>query len=75
MTDRPAAPQPERPIDDRVARRAKALLPEEKAAGTADPAAQAEQILAESDERQLDREAAPDTVLERRTSDEATPPI
>jgi hypothetical protein len=75
MTNPPAGdPASERPTDDRVARRAKALLPEEKVAGTADPDAQAEQILAESDERQLDREAAPDTTLERRTSDEATPP-
>lgn len=36
--------------EDRVARRAE-LLPEEQAAGTDDPQAQAEAILAESDER------------------------
>jgi hypothetical protein len=39
------------PVDqDRIAERAH-LLPEEIAAGSADPTAQAEQILAESDDR------------------------
>jgi hypothetical protein len=59
--------------DDRVAGRA-SLLPEEKAAGSADPKAQAEAILADSDERASDREAAPDSLVEHRTSDEATEP-
>lgn len=36
--------------EDRIAHRAE-LLPEERAAGTDDPQAQAEAILAESDER------------------------
>ena len=36
---------------DRAARRAADLLPEERVAGSADPAAQAEAILEESDER------------------------
>ena len=39
------------PTDDRVADRASELLPEEQAAGSDDPEAQAEAILAESDER------------------------
>ncbi|MEU4625227.1 hypothetical protein AB0G04_35295 [Actinoplanes sp. NPDC023801] len=56
--------------DDRTARRAADLLPEERAVGSADPEAQAEAILADSDEREDDRGAAPDTVLEHRTSDE-----
>ncbi|BCL13551.1 MULTISPECIES: hypothetical protein [Micromonospora] len=55
---------------DRVASRAHHLLPEERAAGSDDPEAQAEAILAESDLREADRNAAPDTVLERRTSDQ-----
>jgi hypothetical protein len=46
------------------------LLPEEKAVGSADPAAQAELILEESEERARHPEKA-----EARTSDEATPPI
>ncbi|KOX10903.1 MULTISPECIES: hypothetical protein [Micromonospora] len=46
------------------------LLPEEAAAGSDDPEAQAEAILAESDIREADQNAAPDTVLERRTSDQ-----
>ena len=61
--------------DERVARRAKHLLPEEEKAGSADPVAQAAAILEDSDERQVDRNAAPDTHLEKRTSDEATPPV
>jgi hypothetical protein len=61
--------------DDRTERRAAHLLPEEEHAGGSDePEAQAEAILAESDERQADREAAPDSFVEHRTSDEATPP-
>ncbi|RKN42064.1 hypothetical protein [Micromonospora endolithica] len=51
------------------------LLPEEAAAGSDDPEAQAEAILAESDIREGDRNAAPDTVLERRTSDQTVTPI
>ncbi|HEX7168396.1 MAG TPA: hypothetical protein VF230_15555 [Acidimicrobiales bacterium] len=61
--------------DDRIASRAKNLRPEEEKAGSADPVAQAAAILEESDERQADRNAAPDTHLEKRTSDEATPPL
>lgn len=54
--------------------RADELLPEEMAAGSDNPEAQAEAILEESDERQEDRSAAPGSVVEHRTSDEATPP-
>ena len=60
----------DQPTDDRTAARAAELLPEEEAVGSDDPEAQAEAILAESDERQTDRDAAPDAVVERRTSDE-----
>ncbi|MEV0723975.1 hypothetical protein AB0I37_14480 [Micromonospora purpureochromogenes] len=51
------------------------LLPEEAAVGSDDPQAQADAILAESDIREEDRNAAPDTVLEHRTSDQAATPI
>ncbi|MFG1901554.1 hypothetical protein [Micromonospora carbonacea] len=54
---------------DRISSRAH-LLPEEAAVGSDDAYAQAEAILDESDRREADRAAAPDTVLERRTSDE-----
>ncbi|TDC25844.1 hypothetical protein E1211_30625 [Micromonospora sp. 15K316] len=57
---------------DRVESRAH-LLPEEKAAGSDDPEAQAEAILTESDARE-DRNVAPDTVLEHRTSDQTVTP-
>ncbi|KXK59977.1 hypothetical protein AWW66_21420 [Micromonospora rosaria] len=46
------------------------LLPEEAAVGSDDPQAQAAAILAESDLRENVPNAAPDTVLERRTSNQ-----
>ena len=61
--------------DDRVERRAADLLPEERAVGSDDPEAQAEAILADSDVREADQRAAPDSFLERRTSEQTvTPP-
>ena len=60
--------------DRRVARRAAELLPEEDAAGSDAPRKQAEVILEESDARSEDRDAAPDSFVEHRTSDEATAP-
>jgi hypothetical protein len=50
MTDNPGTDRDDAQDDDRIAERAH-LLPEEIAAGSADPTAQAEQILAESDDR------------------------
>jgi len=47
--------------DDRVQSRADHLLPEERTVGSDDPNAQAEAILAESDEREHGPDAAPDT--------------
>jgi hypothetical protein len=67
-------PEQDRTVDDaRVASRSE-LLPEEQAAGSDDPEAQAEAILAESEERIESRDAAPGTHLERRTSEDTTPP-
>lgn len=40
-----------------------------------DPAEQQDLLLEDSEARAADREAAPDTHLEHRTSDEATPPV
>jgi hypothetical protein len=75
------APMADRPDDDqlhgddeRVSSRAE-LLPEEEAAGSDDPDAQAAAILGESEQRVLDRDASPGTHHEERTSDEATPPV
>jgi formate dehydrogenase subunit gamma len=56
--------------EERVHSRAE-LTPEELAAGSEDPQAQAEAVLADSDERTEVRGAAPDTVLERRSSQDA----
>ena len=51
--------------DDRIDQRAADLLPEERAAGSDDPRAQAEAILADSDRREEDPQP-----LEERASDE-----
>ncbi|PTA45887.1 hypothetical protein [Micromonospora sp. RP3T] len=59
---------------DRIESRAH-LLPEEVAAGSDDAQAQADAILAESDLREEDQNAAPDTVLEHRTSAETVTPV
>lgn len=40
-----------------------------------DPAKQKELLLEDSEERAADRDAAPDTYVEHRTSEEATPPV
>ncbi|MEU4239924.1 hypothetical protein [Actinoplanes sp. NPDC026619] len=53
--------------DDRVSQRAADLLPEERAAGSADPQAQAQAILADSDEREF----APEPAEERRSGEAA----
>jgi hypothetical protein len=62
--------------DDRIDQRAADLLPEERAAGSADPRAQAEAILAESDEREDGVEGDPETppgpATDRRRSGETT---
>jgi hypothetical protein len=65
MTDQP------HDVDDRAGRRAAHLLPEERVTGSDDPRAQAEIILEESDIREADQEAAPDSFVEHRTSDQA----
>ena len=62
------------PTPERVEARAARPLPEEERAGTDDPEAQAEAILAESDLRQEDRDAAPDTALEHRRSEDTVDP-
>ncbi len=58
--------------DDRIEQRAADLLPEERATGSDDPHAQAAAILADSDEREGDLEAAPDSFLEHRHSDQTS---
>ena len=60
--------------DDRIDQRAADLLPEERLAGSADPAAQARAILEESDEREADPLAAPDSFVEHRTSEQTVDP-
>lgn len=63
------------PDQERVRHRANDLLPEERAAGSDDPEGEAAAILADSDEREDHPGAAPDTVLEHRTSADATDPL
>lgn len=58
---------------EHVADRA-ALLPEERRAGSDDPRAQAEAILADAEGRAAEREADPSSAGEHRSSEEATDP-
>lgn len=60
--------------EERAETRAAGSLPEEQAAGVDISKRQAEIILEESEERTLDRDAAPDTHLEQRTSEETVEP-
>ena len=51
------------------------LLPEEQAVGSADPTTQADLILEDSEQRAVNGRTPPgNDDVERRTSDEATPP-
>jgi hypothetical protein len=59
---------------ERVAARAQHLLPEEAVAGSDDPEAQAEAVLADSDRRALDVAVPQSPAIEHRTSDETVPP-
>lgn len=59
--------------EDRVDGRAD-LLPEEQAPGSDDRDAQAAAILEDSEARQLDRDAAPDAVVEHRRSEDTVDP-
>ena len=61
------------PPEARVHERAD-LLPEEKTVGSADPEAQARQILADSDARSEDRDAAPGKFVEHRRSEDTVEP-
>jgi carboxymethylenebutenolidase len=60
--------------EERAETRAAGSLPEEQAAGADIGERQAEVILEESDERTFDRDASPDTHLEKRTSEETVEP-
>ena len=57
--------------DERVNQRAEELLPEELAAGSEDPKAQAEALLQDSNDRERYRESSPDLRIDHRTSAEA----
>ena len=60
--------------DPRTDRRAEELLPEEEAAGSADPQAQASEILAESDARTVRRGRRPSAFIRRTASHATTTP-
>jgi hypothetical protein len=57
-----------RPESDRVQERAAHLLPEERAVGSDDPEAQAEQILNDSEAREAYDESTPDRRIDHRRS-------
>ncbi|MCU1465173.1 MAG: hypothetical protein JWM72_1101 [Actinomycetia bacterium] len=58
----------------RVQSRADTLLPEEQAAGSDDPNAQAEEILADSDARAEYRDVPEAAPIEHRTSEDTVEP-
>lgn len=61
--------------EERVASRAAQPTGEEQRAGSDDPEAQAEAILADSEQRIIEQAEDPEGSGERRTSDEATEPL
>ena len=61
------------PDEERVEARSGAI-PEEVVAGADDPDGQARAILEDSDARQADRDAAPDAVVEHRSSEDTVEP-
>ncbi|MBP2336660.1 hypothetical protein JOF41_002838 [Saccharothrix coeruleofusca] len=65
--DRPEVFDRRNGVEERARTRA-ALLPEEAESGSADPQAQAREVLRDSDLRTEVPESAPDTVFERRES-------
>ncbi len=64
----------DKPDPERVQNRADALLPEEQEVGSDDPAAQAEQILADSDARSAHRAQPPGESVEHRRSQDTVEP-
>ena len=62
------------PVSDRVQERAAHLLPEERAAGSDDPQAQAEAILNDSEAREAYDESTPDLRIHHRQSAETVDP-
>jgi hypothetical protein len=66
---------PDQPDEKRVQGRADALLPEEREAGSDNPEAQAEEILAESDERTAGRIPPGGKPVERRQSEDTVDPV
>ncbi|GAB3582496.1 hypothetical protein GCM10027445_55900 [Amycolatopsis endophytica] len=69
--DRPDVFDERNAVDDRAGTRSN-LLPEEEHAGSADPEAQAREVLRDSDLRTEVPESAPDTMIERRRPEETT---
>lgn len=67
--DRPEVFDRRNGVDERAGTRA-TLLPEEQGTGSADPEAQAREVLRDSDVRTEVPESAPDTMFERRGSDD-----
>lgn len=66
---------PNDPDPKRVEKRARGLTADELVAGSDDPAAQAEAILEESDERTEDRESPPGKPVEHGHSDDNVAPV
>jgi len=73
MTDSTPVPQPA--VDDELVQSRAELNADEREAGSDDPVAQARVILEDSEARVEDRDAAPGSFVEHRTSDETVEPL
>ena len=71
MKPTPSTPDPSTPSPEAVEGRAEGLTAEEKRAGIDDPAALAEAVLSESEDRTLDRTG---TAREHRSSEDTVEP-
>jgi hypothetical protein len=71
MEPTPSGPDPSTPPPDAVEERAEELTAEEKRAGVDDPAALAEAVLTDSEERTFDRTG---TAREHRASEDTVEP-
>jgi hypothetical protein len=71
MKPTPSGPDPSTPSPDLVAARSRQLTPEEQEAGVDDPAALADAVMAESEDRTLDPAG---TAEEHRKSEDTVDP-
>jgi hypothetical protein len=75
MTDPTRVPTVPPAVDEELVQSRSELNAEEREVGSDDPVVQARTILEDSEARVADRDAAPGTFVEHRTSDETVEPL